>query len=180
MSAELRAARAARPDSELHVLADLPDELVLSAGSELLRLPRTPGAVARHAVLARALPVLRNRLPVAVAAPRYVGVLADGSTPLTAEPRLPGEPLGGRRLGAIAVGQLAGTLAALREVPEREAQSWGVDGAGTLLHGDLHPGALLVEPRTGLLTGIAGWRLRLGEPEDDLALLPADVAAALR
>lgn len=72
-------------------------------------------------MLVRALPVLRTRVPVAVAAPRWVGVLPDGETPFTAEPRLPGRPPSGL-LGSIAASQLAGVVAALADVPAREAR----------------------------------------------------------
>ena len=153
------------------------DEVVLAGGAEVFRLPLAPSAAARHAVLVKALPELRSRVPVAVPVPRYAGVLPDGETPFTAEPLLPGEPV--RALGAIALGQLAGALAALAAVPEREARQWGVPGQGSLLHGALDGSALLVDPGRGLLTGVVGWRVRLGDPAEDLASLPAAVRAAL-
>ena len=151
--------------------------MVLSGGGEVFRLPLQPSATDRHAVLVRALPELRTRLPVAVAVPRYVGVLPDGSTPFTAEPELPGAPPAS--LGSIAVGQLAGVLAALAAVPEREAQQWGVPGTGSLLHGALDGSALLYDPSRGLLSGIVGWRPRLGDPDEDLRTLPEAVRTAL-
>lgn len=143
------------------------DELVLAGGGEVFRLPLRPSAVARHAVLVRALPKLVPLVPVALAPPRYVGVLADGATPFTAERRLPGvRPVA---LEGIAGGQRDGVLAALEAVPVREAQQWGVPGDGpVLVHGALEQdddglGALLADPRTGLLTGVVGWDLRLGD-----------------
>ncbi len=54
----------------------------------------------------------------------------------------------------------------LRAVPPREAQEWGVTGSGVLLHGALGLPALLADPRTGLLTGVVGWQLRLGRDEE--------------
>lgn len=169
--------RTARPGIALSALAVSDDEVVLTGGDEVFRLPLSPDAVARHAVLVRALPELRTRLPVAIAVPRYVGVLPDGTTPFTAEPRLPGEPAGD--LSSIAVGQLAGALEALATVPEREAQQWGVPGSGSLLHGSLDRSAVLVDPQRRVLTGLVGWRLRLGDPAEDLGTLPEAVRRAL-
>jgi len=98
----------------LEVLAEHDDELVLAGTDEVFRLPLAPSALARQAVLVRALPVLRLRLPVAVAPPRLVGLLPDGATPFTAERRLPGtaRSAGSPPLGPFAAGQLAGVLAA--------------------------------------------------------------------
>ena len=56
----------------------------------------------------------------------------------------------------------------------REAGQWGLPaGDGVLLHGDLTPSALLVDPARGLLTGVVGWRPRFGDPAEDRAGLPA-------
>ena len=162
---------------ELRSLAVSDDEVVLTGGGEVFRLPLDPQAAARQAVHVAALPQLRTRLPVTVPVPRFVGVMPDGATPFTAERLLPGEHA--TRLDPIAVGQLAGVLAALAAVPEREAQQWGVPGEGSLLHGALDASALLVDPARGLLTGIVGWRLRLGDPAEDLARLPEAVRRAL-
>lgn len=153
------------------------DEVVLAGNGEVFRLPLDETAARRHAALVRALPELRPRLPVPVPVPRYVGVLPDGTTPFTAEPELPGQPAGA--VNAIAAGQLAGVLAALAGVPEREARGWGIAGTGVLLHGALDRTALLHDPRRGLLTGIVGWRPRLGEQAEDLAALPQAVREAL-
>ena len=166
-----------RPGIVLRALAVHDDEAVLAGGGEVFRLPLSPEAAERHGVLLRVLPALRNRLPVAVAVPRYVGLMPDGATPFLAEPELPGEPVTG--LGPIAAGQLAGVLAALADVPPREAQQWGVTGEGSLLHGALDRTALLHDPARGLLTGIVGWRPRLGDAAADLATLPQAVRAAL-
>lgn len=143
--------------TDLQRLAVHDDELVLAGGAEVFRLPLAPSGAERLAVLVRALPVLRTRVPVALAPPRWVGVLPDGVTPFTAEPRLPGRPPEGR-LGSIAASQLAGVVAALADVPAREARAWGVPGDGDVLQA---PGlALLADgPR---LTGTTGWRLLLG------------------
>ncbi len=151
------AAEAARPGVALREAAGPDDELVLHGGGEVLRLPRTPEAAARLLLLVRALPRLRPLVPLAVPAPRLVGVLADGATPFTAEPRLPGVPVTGA-LDGIAAGQRAGLRAALDAVPVREAQQWGVPGDGTRL---ADPAALLVDPRRGVLTAAVGWHLRL-------------------
>jgi hypothetical protein len=159
----LDAARAARPDVALDVLDDDGDELVLTAGDEVLRLPHGPTRWPGRQVLVVAMPALRVRLPVAVPVPRYVGVLGDGATPFTAERRLPGTALAGTALCGIAVGQLAGTVAALRDVSEREAHAWGVEGSGSLLHGALTPASVLLGD-AGLVSGVVGWRLRLGDP----------------
>ncbi len=59
------------------------------------------------------------------------------------------------------------------------AQQWGVQGDGTLLHGALDASSLLLDPARGLLTGVVGWRPRLGDPADDLASLPEAVRPAL-
>ena len=141
------------------MLAAHDDELVLTGGAEVFRLPLAPSAVERAAVHVRALPALRARVPVALAPPRFMGVMPDGETPFTAEPRLAGTPLSGR-LGSIAASQLDGVVLALADVPVREARSWGVPGDGdVLVHGALTLSALLAE---GLrLTGVTGWRLRL-------------------
>ena len=153
------------------------DEVVLTGGGEVFRLPLNERAVARQSTLVVALPQLRNRLPVTVPVPRYVGLMPDGATPFIAEPLLPGQPAS--MLDAIAAGQLAGVLAALAAVPEREARQWGVPGEGSLLHGALDASALLVDPSRGLLSGVVGWRPRLGDPSDDLVHLPEAVRAAL-
>ena len=166
-----------RPGVPLRALAVHDDEVVLTGGGEVFRLPLAPEAAARHAVLVRALPVLRTRLPVTVPVPRYVGLMPDGATPFLAEREIAGEPV--RELGPIAAGQLAGVLAALADVPPREAQAWGVHGEGSLLHGALDRTALLHDPARGLLTGVVGWRPRLGDPGEDLATLPEAVRAAL-
>ena len=128
-------------------------------GAEVFRLPLAPSAVARLAVHVRALPELRARVPVALAPPRWVGVLPDGETPFTAEPQLPGSPPGDP-LGSIAASQLAGVVLALAAAAAREARQWGVPGDGeVLMHGALGPAVLLADgPR---LTGVTGWRLRL-------------------
>jgi hypothetical protein len=150
--------RAARPAvGDLERLAEHDDELVLAGATEVFRLPLGPSGLARLTVLVRALPVLRSRVPVAVAPPRWVGVLPDGETPFTAEPRLPGRPPSGP-LGSIAASQLAGVVAALADVPAREARQWGVSGDGEVLQA---PGLQLLAdgPR---LTGTTGWRLVLG------------------
>ena len=153
---------------------------MLASASEVFRLPLTPAAAARSAVHVRALPALRPRVPVTLPAPRYVGVMPDGRTPFTAEPRLPGVPLDpARPLGSIARAQLQGVLAALASVPAKEARQWGVPGDGdVLLHGDLRPGVLLADGAR--LTAVTGWRLRLGTAGDvvDPALSAlADLAA---
>ncbi len=153
--------RAARPAlTDLERLAEHEDELVLAGGAEVFRLPLAPSGVERLAVLVRALPVLRTRVPVALAPPRWVGVLPDGETPFTAEPRLPGTPVAGP-LGSIATTQLAGVVAALADVPAREARQWGVPGDGDVLQA---PGLTLLAdgPR---LTGTTGWRLLLASAD---------------
>ena len=166
-----------RPGVALRSLAVHDDEVVLAGGDEVFRLPLDPSGAQRHAVLVRALPALRTRLPVPVAVPRYVGLMPDGATPFTAEPLLAAQPV--TTLGSIATGQLAGVLAALSGVPEREARQWGVSGEGSLLHGALDRTALLVDPVRGLLAGVVGWRPRLGDPAEDLASLPEAVRTAL-
>ena len=130
---------------------------MLHGGGEVLRLPRTPVAAARLLLLVRALPRLRPLVPLAVPAPRLVGVLPDGETPFTAEPRLPGVPVAAPD-GPVAEGQHAGLVAALAAVPVREAQQWGVPGAGERLVGTP---VLLADPRRGVLTAAVGWDLRL-------------------
>lgn len=174
---EVVAAR--RPGTALRAVDGPPDEDVVHGGGEVFRLPRTPAAAARLLLLVRVLPRLGPLVPVAVPAPRPVGVLEDGVTPFTAEPRLPGGPPDGP-LSAIAVGQLAGLLAALAAVPVREAQMWGVPpGEGVLLHGGLTWSALLVDPQRGVLTGVVGWDPRFGDPAEDLAGLDPALRAAL-
>ena len=89
---------------------------------------------------------------------RYAwSVLPDGETPFTSERRLPGTRPPDR-LGSIAAAQVDGVLAAIADVPPREARQWGVPGDGLVLQA---PGlTLLAEgPR---LTGLTGWRLVLG------------------
>ncbi len=99
---------------------------MLAGGGELFRLPLTATAVARHAVLVRALPKLVPLVPVAVAPPRFVGVLADGATPFTAERRLPG--VRPAALDGIAQGQLEGVVEALRAVPRARGAAVGRAG----------------------------------------------------
>jgi hypothetical protein len=138
---------AVRPGIALRVVAQGADELVLHGGGEVFRLPLTEPAVARQRVLVRSLPKLVAALPVAVPRPRYVGVLADGETPFTAERRLPGvamEPTGG-----IAQEQWEGVLAGLDAVSVGEVREWG----------GLHrPTVLLGDPARGVLTGLVEWR----------------------
>jgi len=174
----IEAVRAVRPGVALREAEGAPDELVVHGGGEVFRLPRTPAATERLLVLVRALPRLRLLVPVAVPAPRLVGVLADGETPFTAERRLPGVPPDGE-LGPIAAGQLAGLVAALDDVPPREAAQWGVPGEGVLLHGALSRRALLLDPARGVLTGVVGWAPRLGDREHELAGLDPVLRAAL-
>jgi aminoglycoside phosphotransferase (APT) family kinase protein len=180
--AYVAAVRAVRPEVRLRPRpGPAPDdEVVLVGGDEVFRLPRAESAATRHALLVRALPRLRPLLPVAVPAPRWVGVLEDGTTPFLAERRLRGVPLrevgdARGRLGAVAVGQVAGALAALAAVPAREARQWGVRGEGTLLHGALGPDTVLVDPRRGVVTGLVDWDPRLGDPADDLRGLPEEL-----
>lgn len=170
--------QAARPGVVLHRRPSRADELVLAGGGEVFRLPLAPSAAARHAVLVKALPKLAPLVPVALAPPRYVGVLDDGATPFTAERRLPG--VRPQELEGIAQGQLDGVLAALAAVPPREAAQWGVpvrttstgervppaDLEGLVLHHRGLPAldVLLADPRTGLLTGVVDWDLLLARP----------------
>lgn len=160
MSRLERLVQAARPGVELRPLAIHDDEVVLTGGGEVFRLPLVGPAAARHAVLVPMLTALRPLLPVAVAVPRFVGVMADGQTPFTAEPLLAGEPT--TTLDPIAAGQLAGVLAALAAVPTKLAQQWGLSGDGTLRHGGLGPTAVLHDPARGVLTGLVGWQPALG------------------
>lgn len=149
--------------THLERLAARDDELVLAGDAEVFRLPLAASGAARLAVLVRALPVLRTRVPVTLAPPRWVGVLPDGETPFTAERRLPGRPPTGP-LGSLAASQLAGVVTALADVPAREARQWGVPGDGDLLQA---PGLTLLAdgPR---LTGLTGWRLVLGSAQPAL------------
>ena len=154
-----------RPGVVLRSLAVHDDEAVLEGGGEVFRLPLAPSGSQRLAVLVAALPVLRTRLPLAVAVPRWVGVMPDGRTPFTAEPLLPGVPAGGLApgtplAGAIAAGQRDGVLAALAGVPAREAVGWGVPGTGRRL---VATATLLADPDRGVLTGLVGWQLELGD-----------------
>ena len=146
-----------RPGVELRALAVHDDEAVLAGADEVFRLPLQPSGATRLAVGVAALAVLRTRLPVAVAVPRWVGVMPDGATPFSAEPLLAGAPAA-PVLGGIAAGQLAGVRAALAATPAREARQWGVDGDGELL---VASASLLADPTTGVLTGLVGLRLRL-------------------
>ena len=151
----------------LEQLAVHDDEAVVATVDEVFRLPLAPSGTARAAVLVRALPELRSRLPVAVAVPRFVGVMPDGQTPFTAEQRLPGTAVA--ELSRIALGQLAGVVAALQAVPAREARQWGVSGDGeVLVHGALSRRALLADAQRGVLTGLTGWRLRLATEADSV------------
>ena len=122
------------------------DEVVLRGGGEVFRLPLTEGAVARQRALVTALPALFALLPVAVPRPRFVGVLADGETPFTAEKRLPGVPWEPTGLG---LSQLEGVREALDAVTDGQAREWG---------GRFRPTVLLGEPTRGVLTGLVDWR----------------------
>ena len=149
MPTPLELVGAARPGVALRAAPSYDDELVLVGGGEVFRLPLTDAAAARSALLVTALPALRTRLPVAVPLPRYVGVLADGVTPFTAERRLPGAavtaPVG------LAAGQLAGVRAALDDVTAHEVSQWGAGPLPT-------PRVLLHDPARGVLTGLVCWR----------------------
>lgn len=123
------------------------DEVVFQGGGEVFRLPLTEAAVARQKVLVTALPALFALLPVAVPSPRYVGVLADGATPFTAEKRLPGTPCEEPR--GIARGQWDGVQAALESVSPGQVREWG---------GLFRPTLLLEDPTRGVLTGLVEWR----------------------
>ena len=163
MSRLERLVAAVRPGVALRALAVHDDEAVRAGGDEVFRLPLAPSGSQRLSVLVTALPVLRTRVPLTVAVPRWVGVMPDGRTPFTAEPLLPGVPAGalesGTRLaGAITVGQRDGVLAALGEVPAREARGWGVPGDGAAM---VATATLLADPARGVLTGLVGWRLEL-------------------
>lgn len=123
------------------------DEVVFHGGGEVFRLPLTDAAVARQRVLVTSLPALFPLLPVPVPRPRYVGVLADGATPFTAEKRLPGEPI--EELRGIAAAQWEGVQVALDTVSSAQAREWG---------GLCRPTLLLADPSRGVLTGLAEWR----------------------
>jgi aminoglycoside phosphotransferase (APT) family kinase protein len=138
---------AVRPGVALRQVAKT-DELVLVGGGEVFRLPLTAQAAERQQVLVRSLPGLAPLLPVPVPRPRWVGVLADGSTPFTAERRLPGAPVR-EPLEGIALSQWEGVLAALDAVPPGQVREWG---------GLLRPTVLLADPGRGVLTGLVDWR----------------------
>ena len=123
------------------------DEVVFHGGGEVFRLPLNDAAVARQRVLVTSLPALFALLPVAVPRPRYVGVLADGTTPFTAEKRLPGEPV--EELRGIAAGQWEGVQAALDAVSAGQVREWG---------GLFRPTLLLADPGRRVLTGVVEWR----------------------
>jgi len=158
-----------RPGVVLRSLAVHDDEAVLAGGNEVFRLPLAPTGAARLAVLVRALPALAPKVPVPLAIPRWVGVMADGTTPFTAERLLPGGRLAA--LGPIAAGQLAGVRAALAGVPAREARQWGVTGEGDVL---VASAALLGDPARGVLTGVVGVRLALSDSSGDDPVRLAD------
>jgi hypothetical protein len=123
------------------------DEVVFHGGGEVFRLPLSDAAVARQRSLVKALPALFAMLPVAVPSPRFVGVLADGVTPFTAEKRLPGAPCEQPR--GIALGQWEGVVAALEAVSPGQVREWG---------GLFRPTLLLADPVRGVLTGLVEWR----------------------
>jgi hypothetical protein len=137
---------AVRPGVVLHEVPGT-DEVVLRGGGEVFRLPLTAEAVDRQRALVKGLPALFAKLPVAVPRPRYVGVLADGETPFTAERRLPGEPV--EAVDGIAAAQWDGVLAALEAVTPGEVREWG---------GLYRPTVLLADPARGVLTGLVEWR----------------------
>lgn len=138
---------AVRPGIALRQAGGHDDEVVLHGGGEVFRLPLTEDAVARQRALVTGLPALFAKLPVAVPRPRYVGVLADGQTPFTAERRLPGEPV--TELTGIAAAQWEGVLAGLDAVTPGEVREWG---------GLYRPTVLLADLRRGVLTGLVDWR----------------------
>lgn len=158
MSRLERLVQEVRPGVVLRSLAVHDDEAVLASDNEVFRLPLAPSGAARLAVLVRAVPELRPKLPVLVAVPRWIGVMPDGETPFTAEPLLPGQLAA--ELGAIAAGQLAGVRAGLAAVPAREARQWGVEGDGEVL---VASGRLLADTARGVLVGLVGVRLALGD-----------------
>ena len=135
-----------RPGVVLHEVPGT-DEVVLRGGGEVFRLPLTAEAVDRQRALVKGLPALFVKLPVAVPRPRYVGVLANGETPFTAERRLPGEPV--EAVDGIAAAQWDGVLAALEAVTPGEVREWG---------GLYRPTVLLADPARGVLTGLVEWR----------------------
>jgi hypothetical protein len=137
---------AVRPGVPLRIVSE-GDEVVLHGGGEVFRLPVTPEAVRRQRVLVRSLPKLFAQLPVAVPRPRYVGVLADGETPFTAEKRLPGSAV--TALDGIAEEQWEGAVAALDAVSPGEVREWG---------GLYRPTVVLADRSRGVLTGLVEWR----------------------
>ena len=141
---------AVRPGLALRLVSDGPQEAVVHGGGEVFRLPLGPEAAARQAVLVRALPALFPLLPVAVPRPRWVGVMADGTTPFTAERRLPGIPTS--TVEGMATRQWDGVAAALDSVPPGLLREWGVSVAP-------RPAVVLHDPGRGVLTGLVDWRL---------------------
>ena len=139
---------AVRPGVALRVVDGPDDEVVVHGGGEVFRLPLTADAVDRQRLLVRSLPVLAGLVPVPVPQPRYVGVLADGATPFTAEARLPGVPV--TDLVGIAGVQWEGVEAALDAVSPGQVRDWG---------GLCRPTVLLADPARGVLTGLVAWRL---------------------
>lgn len=123
------------------------DEVVFHGGGEVFRLPLSEAAVARQRSLVKALPALFALLPVTVPSPRFIGVLADGATPFTAEKRLLGAPCEHPR--GIALGQWEGVVAALEAVSPGQVREWG---------GLFRPTLLLADPVRGVLTGLVEWR----------------------
>lgn len=137
---------AARPGVVLREVEGV-DEVVFHGGGEVFRLPLTEAAVARQRSLVKALPVLFALLPVSVPSTRFIGVLADGATPFTAEKRLPGVPSEQPR--GIALAQWEGVVAALEAVSPGQVREWG---------GLFRPTLLLADPVRGVLTGLVEWR----------------------
>lgn len=137
---------AVRPGVALRIVSE-GDEVVLHGGGEVFRLPLTEEAVRRQQVLVRSLPKLFAQLPVAVPRPRYVGVMADGETPFTAEKRLAGSAV--TALDGIAAEQWEGAVAALDAVSPGEVREWG---------GLYRPTVVLADPSRGVLTGLVEWR----------------------
>ena len=135
-----------RPGVALREFGRTADEMVIIGGGEVFRLPLTAAAVARQQVLVRSLPKLYDKLPVAVPRPKYVGVLTDGTTPFTAERRLPGLPVS--EPTGIAAAQWEGVVVALDAVPPGEVREWG---------GLCRPTVLLGDPDRGVLTGLVAW-----------------------
>lgn len=163
------------------------DSVAYRIGDAVFRFPKRDDVVPHLRTELRVLPVLRDRLPLAIPEPRWIGEPDDDHPlPFAGYPYLAGVPAGSLRLDpalvldavqpfldALHALPAEGPLAEVRGWPDapvpdlphpvaRRARGWLErhpleEVPPVLLHGDLGLDHVLVDPITGRVTGIVDW-----------------------